>query len=399
MASKVRAVGDGWVMNKSKIMKISKIQILLSLCSIVLLAASCNPLSNEKSGAGVAKTTNSGVDWVFSNKAVVDTTKKNSKKLDSVLATSSVTSMKFAPSDNNTIFVSTQRNGLFVSRDGAGSWSQMLSNFGAYDVAIDSSNKDHILVVGQSGEQARVVQTRDGGKSWLPVYSDASGGQVARSIALAPGNSDTIVVGFASGNFIRSQDGGVTWALIKNFQDAISQIFWQGNSLYILTRTKGLFISTNGGDTVTNISKQLLNIASWRQKIADIVDTDSTNTGRVNVPSAETTAFYKVAVTEGLFKQIFIGATNGLFKSTDGGNSWQYLQLPLKSAQATEVRGVGLQNNGDVIFASVGNVIYKTSNAGNSWQVSAIATSAVINYILVDPKFDQVVYVGFIPGQ
>lgn len=379
--------------------KISKIPIMISLCSIVMLGASCNPLSNEKSGAGVAKTTNSGVDWVFSNKAVLDTTKKNAKPVDSNLAASSVTSMKFAPLDNSAIFVTTQQNGLFVSRDSAGSWNQILSNFSAYDVAIDPGNADHIFVVGQSGDKARVVQTRDAGKSWLPVYNDASGGQVARAIALDPADPDTIVVGFGSGNLIHSLDGGATWALIQNFQDAVSQMAWQGNSLYILTRTKGLFETRDGGKTVANISKQLLNIASWREQLNELLGSNSTDTGRVNIPASETTAFYKVAITEGLPREIYIGANNGLFKSVNGGTSWQYLQLPLKTAQTTEVRGVGLQHNAATIFASVGNTVYKTTNAGSSWQVSAIATSTVINYILVDPKFDQVVYAGFIPGQ
>ncbi len=386
-------------MNKFKMTKISKIQIFISLCSIVMLAASCNPLSNEKSGAGVAKTTNGGADWIFSNKAPVSTVKKNAKSVDSLLASSSVTSMKLSPSDNSTIFVATQQNGLFVSRDSAGSWSQILSNFSAYDVAVDPGNADHIFVVGQAGDQARVVQTLDAGKSWLPVYNDATGGQVARGIAFDPASPTTIVVGFGSGNLIQSLDGGTTWALVQNFQDSVSQMIWQSSTLCILTRTKGLFTSQDGGKTIVNVSKQLLNIASWRQQINDLLGSDATATGRVNIPSAETTAFYKVLVTDGSPRQIFIGANNGLFKSINGGVNWQYLQLPLKSAQATEVRGIGLQNNGATIFASVGNTVYKTTNAGSSWQVSAIATGTVINYILVDPKFDQVVYAGFIPGQ
>lgn len=389
-------------MHKTNIQSVFKKSAALLMLS--LLAVSCNPLGGGGSsagGTGVAKTTNGGTDWSFAvNSDTPVSKKKNAKPAVSPLASAGVLGMQFSPEGSQKLYVATQAQGLFYSENSADAWKQILPKFNAYDFAIDPTNPDHIFVAGQSTNQARVLATINRGGSWEEVYTDVASQNIARSIVFDPANPKTIVVGLASGNLITSADGGTTWTLLQNFQDQVTQLIWRRDrSLFILTRGKGLYVTRDGGKTVQNISKILLNIDDLRQNVPISSNGDRTTVAPIDVPTQQTTAFYKVAVGSSNPQLIYLAANNGLFASYDSGTTWRYLKLPLRNTQTTEVRGLALADNDKLLYASVGNTAFKTQNGGESWAVSAIATGATINYILVDPTVTQIAYVGFIPSQ
>jgi photosystem II stability/assembly factor-like uncharacterized protein len=373
---------------------------LIGIGALVFLAASCSPLGGGSPGAGVAKTSNGGSDWVLSNKAVVDqTAKKKTTAAQSPLAGASVLGLRFAPSNSQHIYAATQGQGVFYSEDAAASWRQILATFNAYDIAVDPASPDHIYVAGQANGQARVLVTDNRGKSWQEVYNDAASQNIARSIAIDPNNPKTLVVGLGSGNLIGSQDGGSTWSLLQNFQDSVIQLTWHANhSLFILTKQKGLYVTQDAGHSVQNISKDLLNVDSWQQKAITYQGTEKTSVAPLDVPSQQTSTFYRAAIAANS-QVIFIAANNGLFGTQDLGAHWRYLKLPLRNTQTTDVRGLALTQDAGILYVSVGNTVFKSVNAGASWQVTAIATPATINYILVDPQTPMVAYTGFIGSQ
>ncbi|MBP9686760.1 MAG: hypothetical protein KBD66_03095, partial [Candidatus Doudnabacteria bacterium] len=298
------------------------IKQILILSAVVLMAAGCTgPFGSGVSGAGVAKTTNGGSDWLFANKATVPTTaKKKVKQSDSALASSSVFAMKFVPGNTKRLYAATQTNGLFYSENAADSWSQLLQDFGAYDVAVDPANSDRIFVVGRADTQARVLLTTNGGKSWDEVYNDAAADNIARSVAIDPADPNTIAVGLTSGNLILSRDGGATWSLVQNFQDQVTQLVWhQNRTLYVLIRSKGVYKSTDRGTTVQPISEPLLNFEKWRERILALNPTASTTaSASLDLPAQQTSVFYKLAVGDNP-NILYAGANNGLFFSADGG--------------------------------------------------------------------------------
>lgn len=390
-------------MQKANIQNILKKSLIVA--ALPFLAVSCNPLggggSSGSAGLGVAKTTNGGTDWTFMVSAPAPVTKKKNAKIPvSPLSTSPVLGLRFSPEGNQKIYAATQGQGLFYSENSADSWKQVLTKFNAYDFAIDPTNPDHIFVAGQASNEARVLASINRGGSWEEVYNDVATGNAARSIVMDPSNPKMLVVGLGSGNLITSSDGGATWTLLQNFQDPVTQLIWhKDRSLFILTRGKGLYVTQDGGKTIQNISKQLLNIDEWRQSLQVAASGDKTTVAPIDVPQQQTTSFYKVAVGASSSQRLYIAANNGLFTSSDRGATWQYLKLPLKSTQITEVRGLALADNDKLLYASVGNTVFKTVNGGSSWQVEAIATPGTINYILVDSNLSQISYIGLIPSQ
>lgn len=375
---------------------------MIACCAVGLLAAACTgPLSSGVSGAGIAKTTNGGGDWVFMNKATVPSTaKKTVKQSTSPISTSNIFTLRFVPGNSKRIYAATQTHGLFYTDNAADSWSRLLDTFAAYDVAIDPTNSERLFVVGRADSRARVLMTSNGGKSWDEVYNDTAADTIARSIAMDPADPNTIAVGLTSGNVVVSRDGGKTWALVQNFQDQVTQLVWHANrTLYMLIRGKGVYVSADQGKTVQNISEPLLDFTKWKDRLQGLVPSIGTSpqtaVGSLDLPTQQTSIFYKLAVGEN-GRTLYVGANNGLFRTTDSGQTWQYMRLPLKDNQGTDVRGLALGPGGAAVYAGVSNTVYKTVNGGASWQVTAIATSATINYILVDPALDVVAYAGFI---
>ncbi|MBL8031414.1 MAG: hypothetical protein JNK33_03770 [Candidatus Doudnabacteria bacterium] len=376
-------------------------RVVVSALLTVFLAAGCkSPLDTSVAGGGVVKTVTSGQDWSASNKAepTINAKGKQSAPAQSAIASSSVTKLAFVPGSSTKVFASAITQGLFYSSNGAETWTQVLSKFNVFDFVIDPTNEEHIYVAGQSTAHARVLESKDGGKSWQEVFNDAVSQNSARSIALNPNDVRQVLVGLNSGDLLLSQDGGQTWSLIQNFQDSVQQISWPTPTLlYVLTRVKGLYVSRDAGRTLENISKPLIDLGVWRKNLPTeppLPSGDQTEIVKSDLPSSAVQTFYRLAVHTQDPTKIYVSADNGVFSNSDGGRLWSYLRLPLRRTENSAVRAVALGDQNRALYVGVANTVYKSTNEGQAWQVTAIATDAVINYILVDFNVPSVAYIG-----
>jgi photosystem II stability/assembly factor-like uncharacterized protein len=101
---------------------------------------------------------------------------------------------------------------------------------------------------------------------------------------------------------------------------------------------------------------------------------------------------------------IYIGtASGGLWKSTNGGTSFQPLfdEQPIASIGAVAVN----QKNPDVIWAGTGegnprnsqnfgNGIYKSLDAGKTWQLMGLENTRNIHRVIINPNNPDIVYAG-----
>ena len=150
---------------------------------------------------------------------------------------------------------------------------------------------------------------------------------------------------------------------------------------------RGLFASN--GNTFQNISDSLLNFNRNQNPIS------SSDLPDVNVPTTSIHNLNRFAISSNNQSLIFVAADNGLYKTIDGGRTWVYLRLPVKSNNGTvPISTVSLGSGDTLVYAGAENTVYKSLNGGDSWQVQSIATGATIYYILVDPQLSQIAYVG-----
>jgi len=226
-----------------------------------------------------------------------------------------------------------------------------------------------------------VWKTDDYGRTWNPIFDDAPTGSVG-DIAVAPSDPDIIVVGSGEGlhrpdlgvgdGIFKSTDGGASWQFmgLGDIQQVARVIIHPNDPdiIYVAglghpygpNEQRGVFRSQDGGK-------------NW-EKILYI----NHNTGAMQVEFAPDNPSIVYAAMwehrEGPWENArFRGENCGLYKSTDGGDTWQELTggLPSK-AQGRGRIGIGIApSNPQLIYACVdareNGGIYKSTDAGASW--------------------------------
>lgn len=232
---------------------------------------------------------------------------------------------------------------LFETTDVGESWQAIECGvqFGLYKVVFVDSLKGFIF-----SENTNCLKTIDGGLTWvLEPLSPEIGSGYLNDVYFV---NDTAGFVYAVGSIFKTTDAGNNWALVHTPSDAVEAKFAFFDELHGIMSANTWGYSTkflrteDGGNTWNEIPETWL---PWWSTIALICLDQST------------------ALTGGIFGM--------MYKSTDGGSSWQPKQYRLISRGIFEVQflneniGYILTDAGDGGVAGIG--IKKTIDGGNSW--------------------------------
>jgi hypothetical protein len=202
-----------------------------------------------------------------------------------------------------------------------------------------------------------------------------------------PTNDQLIYLGSRSGGFWRTSDGGANWInttdfLIATGVDAIAVSPTNPDSILINVRnskngnTHGIYRSIDGGYTWT------------------LSNFNPTNLGWGGLGSNE--KIFKIAYHPSLPNQIFIGTSNGIYKSDDNLQTWTQA---IPSGDITDIDFH--PSNPNIIYlydtyywGANQDVIMRSTDGGLSYQQSAVLTgnNNAGGYISVSPNCDNCVY-------
>jgi N-acyl-D-aspartate/D-glutamate deacylase/photosystem II stability/assembly factor-like uncharacterized protein len=260
-----------------------------------------------------------------------------------------------------------------------------------------------------------VWKTNDYGLTWKPIFDDQPTGSIG-AIAIAPSNPDTIYVGSGEGlqrpdlsvgdGIYRSKDGGKTWQHfgLRDAQQigAILVDPQNPNLIYVAAlghpyganEERGVFRSTDGGETFKKILYKDENTGA----IALAFDPSNSKTIYAVLWSARQGPWENGA---------WQGPGSGLFKSTDGGDTWRQLTNGLPTfAQGLGRIGVAVApSDPKTVYATVDapqlGGIYRSDDAGETWQRTstdrrAWARGSDFAEIDVDPRNKEIVYTSAI---
>ena len=302
----------------------------------------------------------------------------------------------------------------------AGLWEQMgPTNIGGRitALAIHPSQPDRIYAGAADGG---VWYSENSGGNWIPVFDFNSTLSIG-AMAIDPNDPNTLYVGTGEANIsadsypgnglFKSTDGGASWGLsgLENSHHigriAINpqnsqQVFVAASGLLFgKNAERGIYRSNDGGQSWT----QVLFISDSTSAIDVVIDPLN--------PSAVYAAMWERIRTPGA--RIAGGITSGIFKSTDGGESWDQLLNGLPAPSPTVGR-IGLSiapSNPQVLYAIYADHpgyfagVFKTTNGGSSW--SQVNDGALGNLyssfgwyfgnIYVDPSNENTVYVLGVP--
>ncbi|MEW6367763.1 MAG: glycosyl hydrolase [Acidobacteriota bacterium] len=192
-------------------------------------------------------------------------------------------------------------------------------------------------------------------------------------VDIPPDSPETIIVAYASGGLYVSKSQGIAWEPIFDKQSSMtigdiavvdSKTIWVGTGENNSSRTSysgtGVFKTTDGGRTWTNMGLH-----------------DSHHIGRIVVDPRDPNVVY-VAALGHLYTE---NEERGVFKTTDGGKSWQKCLYVNERTGAIDMAQD--PKSPDTLYAATwerdrkawnflesgpGSGIYKTTDAGNTWQ-------------------------------
>ncbi|WP_077922963.1 sialidase family protein [Spirosoma sp. 209] len=227
-----------------------------------------------------------------------------------------------------------------------------------------------------------VWKTIDGGANWMPVSDSAFQSSSVGAVTVAPSNPNIIYVGMgeadirsniANGDGVyKSTDAGKTWKHMGlKLADAIGNIEVHpqnpdiayvaalGNP-FAPNKERGVFRTTDGGKTWKHI------LARNDSTGAAVVELDPNN------PSIVYASMWQAYRNS--YKMSSGGPGCGLYKSTDGGDTWTSLHTrPGMPKGLLGKIGITVSPaNSNRLYAMVENAkggLYRSDDAGNSWQL------------------------------
>ncbi len=255
-----------------------------------------------------------------------------------------------------------------------------------------------------------IWKTTDGGGNWKPLFDKQHGTSSMGAIAIAPTDPNIIYAGSGEaaprGNITygdgvyKSVDGGKSWqnvglkdsrhigAIIVNPNDANIVFVAALGHAFGPNDERGIFRTTDGGKT-------------WQKVLGKDKDT-----GAIDVvfdpqnPNTLFAALWQMRRQPWFFSSG--GPGSGLYRSTDGGNTWQQLQgngLPdgVLGRIGVTVSGADSNRVYAIIEAKEGG-IFRSEDGGNNWtkindDLRFRQRAWYFSKIYADPKAPDTVYV------
>jgi photosystem II stability/assembly factor-like uncharacterized protein len=256
-----------------------------------------------------------------------------------------------------------------------------------------------------------VWKTTDYGRTWFPIFDEQSTGSIG-DVVVSPSNPNVIYVGSGEGlqrpdlsvgnGMYKSTDAGKTWTHLglENVQQIGGLAIDPKNENRVFVAAlghpygpnteRGVYRTTDGGKT-------------WNKVL--YID-ENTGSVQVTIDPKNSNIIYTDmwAGRQGPWENgKWNGAESGLYKSTDGGNTWKKLTKGLPTTKEGLSRiGFGIApSDPQRLYATVDcgdhGGIYRSNDGGESWMIMSAderywGRGEDFAEIKVDPNNEDIVY-------
>lgn len=256
----------------------------------------------------------------------------------------------FLEAADGSIIVGTS-NGIYRSTDSGDSWSLSSTGIPSSDGTIlrFTANGSRIF----AGTREGVYLSDDNGVTWS--LSESFGFSVFGLQTL----SNQVFAGTMGGGIFKSMDNGATWTNNNAglFTDSIYSLMVNGSDLFAGTYGHGIFLSNDQG-------------ANWSQELSN---SDPTVVRTMAVTTTRILAGVSIQISP-------IGAFNGLFRSTNGGQNW----YPFSAYSGLPTPGnlpvAAMYASASTALLASGGQIYRSNDNGNNWTALMNGFSATLPY-------------------
>ncbi|HEY3128821.1 MAG TPA: hypothetical protein VGL91_05145 [Acidobacteriota bacterium] len=285
-----------------------------------------------------------------------------------------VRSITLNPRRPNILIIGTTDGQIFRSEDSARHWrrSAGLGRGTVVDNLIFDPNVENRMYAGvwdlRTTNGGNLFRSDDEGVTWQPVPM-APGGASVRSVAVAPSDSNTIVVGTLDGVYL-SRDAGKSWTLISGAEKDLKNI----QSVAVDPRDNSVIYAGTWhlGAKTTDGGK------SWKWIKEGMIDDSD---------------LFSISIHPTEFDLVYVSACSGVYKSINGGNLWVKLRNGL-TTEARRTHTVVIDPvNHNRVFAGTTLGLYLSEDAGSSWHRITTA-DLIINRMAINPQNNKEIYLA-----
>lgn len=254
-----------------------------------------------------------------------------------------VTDVALHPTDQNIIYIGASVGGVFKSMDAGATWAPIFDEEGVLTIGnltVSEANPNVIYVgTGEANGSATsgaffgtgIYKSTDAGATWNHVGLENS--QHIGRIVVRPGSSDTVYVAAAGLLYGKSED-------------------------------KGVYRSYDGGDT-------------W-EKVLFVSDSTSVIDVAIDYQSPDIIYAASWERIRRPWGRSYGGVTSGIWRSMDGGDTWEPLTngLPVNNPQTGRIGLATTPSQSGLIYATfttnpvtnIFNGVYRSQDFGDTWE-------------------------------
>jgi photosystem II stability/assembly factor-like uncharacterized protein len=233
------------------------------------------------------------------------------------------------------------------------------------DIAVSGAPTYSIFIATLEG----IFKSNDGGKTWTQLRKGLMNENV-RSVVINHEEPEMVYAGTANGIF-KSEDGGENWT--EWFEESTGLNHVEISDLAINPQDPDiLFAGTAGGLYMSDDEGE-----SWELSFDGGLYQDSKDVRFIRIsPNA---------------KNIYLGTNKFIFKSSDGGNTWE---RKWENEFSDAIDLIALDTDPEFLYVGTTKGLYKSFNWGITWEKDKEMKSEVIQAIHVSPLNQSIIYLA-----
>jgi len=314
-------------------------------------------------------------------------------ELTNFLGTTFYRSISISPAAPAIVVAATD-SGIYRSPDRGGSWTGPLPPSPSTVVAVDPLNASNILVASNSS----IVRSTNG-LSYTPSVSGLTAAYT-QSIAVDPRNESIVYTSGAAGIF-RSSDHGESWtSLVTTLTQSVTVDPFNSQTIYAIT--SGNFRRSLNGGTVwedfrTGLPSTAVGILADPLTVGTLytisngapykkIGTDAWTIRNSGLPANGAVSF--LAVDPHNAAVVYAGGSFGIYKSTNGGDSWS----PAGNGLGTPA-GISIDPfNSNHLLEWSNSSGYESTDGGANWTPFATTAGRQAILLAFDPSTNGRIY-------
>ena len=290
------------------------------------------------------------------------------------IARYNVSAMAIDPHSSTTVYSGTASADLFVSRDGAATWTLLPCGLTAIrSILVDARNPQILYVSGMYDGRGSVVRSDDGGQQWRRIYVEPTDGTNISAMVMDPHNTQVVYIGTSGGTIARTDNGGTTWKNIYDAGDRMNALALNPQNVatvYALVGTTDVVVSSDNGSTFSSVNGMSRDSATQKKY---------------------TGTLHSMTVDPAAANSIIVGTNNGIFRSYDNGLSWEAVDV-IASTVGVPIYAIAISpHDGQLVYAAA-KAVY--TSVGSEWAITDTTSAYTVGTILHDPFNPRVVYLG-----